>query len=320
MRFSSPKLFRVKVVLPIVGVTLLAVLLTAAIWWSDVSENHRRLPERTTYLSRDYFGSSVADSAVSMFSLAYPADRKFEDEIVQLRVQGKLKPEDEILIQRAVLAAGHRLKMPPSLLWCLFFQESRLNHLLGIEGERGAHGLGQFIYFSFYEINHHLDRYGSENYDMLVSLLGKDVRPIEPKKNNPGQASSYYAIPTAVVSSAAYLNNRYLQLKNILEQQQIPYEPQILWLYAAMAYNKGTRAVLSFWNEERARGGKPRIVQLVTEKDAAMKALRDVVNIKKSLAHIWPEAEATQYAKELSIHMENIKQCATTLDDVKAGG
>jgi hypothetical protein len=310
MRFTSPTFDRVKPAATIVGMVVMAFLLTTAIWWMD---KHRG------FASKAYVEGKVETASFSLFTRNYPADSRFDDELIQLRSQGKLKTEDEILIHRSVLAAAKHLNMPPSLLWCLFFQESRLNRLLGIEGERYAHGLGQFEYFSFYEINHHIDRYGPDNLEMLTTLLGKDVRPVEPKKNDPNHESSYYAIPTAVTSSAAYLNNRYLQLRGILEAQQIPYDPQILWLYAAMAYNKGTRAVLTLWNEERATGGKARVTRLVTDKETAFKVFSNTTAITNSLKRIWPNLEATNYSRELIIHMENIRSCAINVPNGMGG-
>jgi hypothetical protein len=184
------------------------------------------------------------------------------------------------------------------------------NHLEGLNDNIGASGLGQFSYFSFYEVNNHLERFNKDNLSLLLQTHGKDVRPIELRKNDIYNPSSYYFIPTAVVSSASYLNNRYLQLKNVLKRQNIPYSPDLLWLYSAMAYNKGTRSVLSFWNDSKRRHGKRHVEKLVLDLESFLTAVLDPVSITRSLQTIWPNDTAVHYAKELRIHMQKIKECA----------
>lgn len=304
MRFTSPMKDRVKMVLPVIALLAVIAGITLPYLWSNHVQRENEVGEETTPTNL------LASPTGALFTERYPASDQFEKELQALRSQGKLRPSDEILIQRSVLAASEKLKIPTALLWCLFFQESRLNHRLGIENSSGALGLGQFIYFSFFEINHHIDQYTNQNLEMMVSLLGKDVRPVEPRPETPDHPSSYYSIPTAVASSTAYLNNRYLQLAGLLTQQSIPYDPDILWLYSAMAYNKGTRAVLSFWNEQRRRGGKERVALLTSDREAAFQALRDSVVFTEALRNIWPMYEAAEYAKELTIHMQNIQECS----------
>lgn len=257
----------------------------------------------------------LSSSISSIFTSTYPASPKFKQELEQLRSNGTLKTEHEVLINRWISASSDALKMPPAILWCLLFQESRLNHLEGIEGNRPSSGIGQFSYYSFYEVNHHLDKFTKDNLHLFIKLLGKDIRPIEAKKGELHNPSSYYFIPTAVTSSATYLNNRYHHLASLLEKKGIPFDPQILWFYAAMAYNKGTRSVLSFWNEARRKGGSDKVEKLVLENDAFMTSVQDPHTLQKTLKQIWSAEESQKYAKELQIHMANLKDCVVAPED-----
>lgn len=253
--------------------------------------------------------SDVTSSLGNIFTQQYPASRRFQSELDQMRTQGRLSPENEILINRWILTTTQQLNMPPAILWCLLFQESRLNHLEGIEGDRSSSGIGQFSYYSFYEVNHHLDQYTKDNLDLFVRTMGKDVRPIEPRKKDIQNPSSYYFIPTAIAASATYLNNRYYQLRGILTKNGLPHDPQLLWFYAAMAYNKGTRSVLSFWNDARSRGGDTQVEKLVLENNSFLKSLNDPVLFNRALKKIWTGDEADAYARELKVHMANMKDC-----------
>lgn len=258
---------------------------------------------------RSFFGSDVGGTASSLFANLYPANDRFREELDQLRVSGKLKPENELLIQRSVSASAQSLKMPPAVLWCLLFQESRLNHLEGFDETKGASGIGQFSSFSFFEINHQIDRFNKDNLNMMTEILGKDVRPVEARKSDLFHSSSYYSIPTAVVSSAAFLNNRYLQLERILKNHGIPFSKDLLWLQAAMAYNKGTRSVLSLWNQSRKRYGSRSVEKLVLESETLFSRLDDLNFVTASLAAVWPPSQAMEYARELKTHMSNIREC-----------
>lgn len=251
----------------------------------------------------------LGSSITSIFTSDYPASSRFKEELNQMRSTGRLKSEHEVLINRWIVASSEALEMPSSILWCLLFQESRLNHLQGIESNRSSSGLGQFSYYSFYEVNHHLDKFTKNNLVMLTSLLGKDIRPIEARKTDVHHPSSYYFIPTAVAASASYLNNRYHHIASLLEKHKIPYDPQLLWFYAAMAYNKGTRSVLSFWNEARRKGGAGKVEKLLLENDAFHDSIQDNNTISKSLKKIWSDEDTLKYAKELKIHMANLKDC-----------
>ena len=292
---SAPK---VGSTLPILTVILLSSLITCVVWLALSPKQWRRI----SYQEQEIIPS--------MYTHDYPANPAFQAELQLLREQKRLKNEDEVLIHRSILASTEFLKMPPAILWCLLFQESRLNHLEGIDGDRGASGLGQFSYYSFYEINHQLEKYGAENLVLMFQTLGRDVRPVEAKRKDLQNPSSYFYIPTAVVSSAAYLNNRYLNLQKILDRTHITYNSDLLWLYAAMAYNKGTRSVLSFWNNARRTGDVARVTQLLTDPPALYASFHNQALFVKVLKQIWPLTEAKAYAKELRIHAQNLRDCA----------
>lgn len=290
-----------KNVWPIFGALLLSMLVTVVVYFSN------QLPENKR--STGALLSDLTGSMTNLFTSEFPASRRFQSELEQIRQQGKLKSEDEVLINRWILVSTQHLKMPPAILWCLLFQESRLNHLEGIDGSKASSGIGQFSHYSFYEVNHHLDQFTKDNYDLVIKMMGKDIRPIEPKKKDIHHASSYYFIPTAVTSSAIYLNNRYHQLRAILERNKISYDPELLWFYATMAYNKGTRSVLSFWNDAQSRGGKPQVERLVSENNSFLKSLNDPVLFNRTLKRIWTGEEVDSYARELKVHMANMKDC-----------
>lgn len=248
----------------------------------------------------------------SLFSTNYPVDEHFRQELQLMRSQNKLSTKNETRINQAIQKTSGDLSMPPAVLWCLLFQESRLNHLEGIGSERGALGIGQFSFFSFYEINHHLNRFNGDNLTMFRHVLGKDIRPLLADENNVDSQSSYFYIPTAVAASGAYLNNRYRQLSQILDRRHYAYQPQLMWLYAAMAYNKGTRSVLSLWNDSLRRKGKggPELAQLLVDDDSFHTSMSNERAVVRTLKKIWPADQAASYGHELRIHLQNMWDCA----------
>jgi len=250
-----------------------------------------------------------------LFSHSYPVSKKYQQELKLIRHMGKLPKKDEILLHRSIAQTSFKLEMPPAILWCLFFQESRLNHLSGIGKGRGIYGLGQFSYFGFYEINHQINQYNKSSLASMTSLLGGDFRPIEANQNKMQSPSSYYNIPTAVVSSALYFNNRYSHLKKLLHKHDLNYDPELLWLYAAMAYNKGSRSVLSYWNLIRRVDGEDKLESLLIDKKAFFKSVETPYRFSQALQRIWSKAKAIRYAKELSTHMKNIISCSIERKD-----
>jgi hypothetical protein len=248
------------------------------------------------------------------FTEAFPAHPALQQELDQMRKTGKLQKTNESMILKNIDLASQKLAVPRAVLWCLLFQESRLNHLAGIGGERFARGMGQFSYYSFYEINHHLSRYTESNLQLVLQALGKDVRPISARESDIHNPSSYFYIPTAVTASASYLNNRYVQLQRNLGKRNVPYDPDLLWLYALMAYNKGTRSVLSLWNEAYRQGGMKQVIELLQSEPHLYQQIQDRKLIDNSMKRIWPDNMGQRYANELIIHMKNIRQCSRELN------
>src|SRR3989338_7618619 len=145
---------------PVFVFTILAIIVTFALKGSQrrIASNH---------LGEGFFAAD------------FPVDERFKEEIKLLREKKRISPANEIAIYQNITLASQHMGIPLGLFWCLLFQESRLNHLAGIHEDRGAYGLGQFSYFSFYEINNHTDKYNKKTKKYLIDLLGQDVRPIE---------------------------------------------------------------------------------------------------------------------------------------------
>ncbi len=257
-----------------------------------------------------YRGADASGVVRSIFAKDYPQSTKFQSEMELLGTTNRLEPLNRELIEKVIRTTSTELTMPPGLLWCLLFQESRFDHLTGMNESHKAKGIGQFAYFSFHEINHNLTRFTDDNLKMFVTVLGWDSRPIAPLRENVNAPSSYYYIPTAVTASAAFLNNRYHQLRNVLEKNDISYSPDLLWLYSTMAYNKGTRSVLTYWNKSMKRGGRKEMQKLVLDPAHFFDSLNHPARFSQSLAHIWPQETADKYAEELTRHMKQIKECS----------
>lgn len=280
-----------------------AVLLYAGISWVQSQQNG-------TAMRPAYRGADASGVVRSIFAKEYPQSTKFQSEMELLNSTNRLDPVNHDLIEKLIRTTSSELTMPPGLLWCLLFQESRFDHLTGMNESHKAKGMGQFAYFSFHEVNHNLSRFTDENLKMFITVLGWDNRPIAPLRDTLNAPSSYYYIPTAVTASAAFLNNRYHQLRNVLEKNKISYSPDLLWMYSAMAYNKGTRSVLSYWNKSMKRGGRKEMQRLVLEPTHFFDALDHPDGFSQSLAHIWPQETANKYAEELTRHMKQIKECS----------
>lgn len=262
---------------------------------------------RQIYHQRHHHHSTTPE--LSFYATEYPTHPAFQQELHQMRMQAKLSPENEQLILEGVSKTAEVMEMPPAVLWCLLFQESRLNHLAGQGEGAGAVGLGQFSHFSFYEVNHHLTKFSDSNLAAFYRNLGHDARPIAALKDS-SRDDSYYHIPTAVVASAAYLNNRQLHLKKLLDSHRLYYNPDLLWLYATLGYNKGTRAVLSFWNTVHEYKGIDALQDSLNNVGALNALIQEKSLIRKAFERIWTKQQAREYADEWVIHFKNTSACA----------
>jgi hypothetical protein len=247
----------------------------------------------------------------NLFSSHYPRGLASTQELEMLKKQGQLTPHNELLITQTVEMVSGSLAMPSSLLWCLLFQESRLNPLAGLEENRISQGLGQFSHFSYDEINHDLEKYGPANLRMMREVMGQDVRPIEPLRGAIDSPSSYFSIPTAVVASASYLNNRYMQLESEFKRHGYPADPDLIWLSAAMAYNKGSRSVLTILNEVQKYSGRDGVHQLMTDPDVFFRTTTNHRFLTRSFETIWGTKQARAYGRELAVHVARLRDCAT---------
>lgn len=264
---------------------------------------------RHQIFSRHHRAALTLDSN-TRFTLDFPTDEKLRQELHQLRMQARLTPENEQAILGGVTRAATVMDIPPAVLWCLLFQESRLNHLAGEGESAGAVGLGQFSKFSFYEVNHHLTKFSDSNLSAFYKEMGKDVRPIHRLRKNESDQSSYYYIPTAVVASAAYLNNRRHHLRTLLTQHQIAFDNDLLWLYATLAYNKGTRSVLAFWNVLQEDKGAATLQASLHDVNTLTGLVQNPKLVRKAFGRIWPAWQAKSYANEWLIHFRNTSVCA----------
>ncbi|NBT58306.1 hypothetical protein EBT16_05935, partial [bacterium] len=213
-----------------------------------------------------YFFSNLQEPAqktvlTPIFSAAYPVHPRFLREISQMRSSLTLNSENENLIHVSAHNAEAHLGIPQSLLWCLMFQESRLNHLSGLASGKLSTGLGQFSNSAFFEVNHHLKLYFDSPRTVLNALMGLDIRPLQSNPEEVSAINSYYFIPTGVTATALYLSNRWIQLTRVAQKRNLTYSPDILWAWSAISYNKGTRSVLAIWNQIEAKEGIPGLTQ-----------------------------------------------------------
>ena len=130
-------------IFPLMAVPVIGLMFLAIIWQEHVGPIFKSSPKQQ---------ADVAGSLSKFFTPHYPQNTRFQSELKLLRETERLELENEVLINKMVVSSANELNMPPSLLWCLLFQESRLNHLLGVSSSRGARGLGQFSYFGFWEL------------------------------------------------------------------------------------------------------------------------------------------------------------------------
>ncbi len=251
----------------------------------------------------------------NLFSATYPVHHRFIEETSQMRAHHKISPENENLIQVSTLNAGETLGIPQSLLWCLMFQESRLNHLSGLKEGKLSTGLGQFSVSAFFELNHHLPRYISAPQTTIASILGSDIRPLSSDINDTSSLNSYYFIPTAVTATALYLNNRWIQLARIADDRGLSYSPEVLWAWAALSYNKGGRTVLALWNQIEAKRGPAGLSSALTTKASFLSSALNHNLVNQALRSIWSNRLLAGYSSELITHVENIRDCALNKEE-----
>jgi hypothetical protein len=259
-----------------------------------------------------------------LFQHSAPQSPDFKKEITYLINTGQLLPEEKQGIEESLDRAQAKFAVPKSLLWCLLFQESRFDTLKNAAAGSGARGLGQFTRHALREINDDTDHFDPRTQTILNQMLtparipltfdfkvpdGEDPADRKLRKIPPQKRNSYFFSNTAVFASAAYLNNRYRQLKRALDRQDIPYDPQVLWLYAAAAYNKGSRTIYSLLTQQRMYGGHSGISELLQNPKLSYALLthRDLLDF--SLRDLFPPETREKYVTELTRNMELVFSC-----------
>lgn len=249
-------------------------------------------------------------SASAPFAEHYPQAQRMVAELAHLRALNYVSAANENSIHNSVQIAAAPLGIPSPVLWCLLFQESRLNHLSGLEEKSLTTGLGQFSFSAFFEINHQLSRYLPTAKRTVANILGRDVRPISADYNDPSAIHSYYHIPTAVTASALFLHNRYVQLSRIAHQRGLDFSPELLWAWAALSYNKGGRTVLSLWNGIEQRFGEEGLSAALQNSSQFTQVLQNVELVHSAISYIWTDGRSRAYADELITHAKNLGDCS----------
>jgi hypothetical protein len=260
----------------------------------------------------------------SLFVHEVPQNREFKDEVKYLEKTARLTPEDRAKLEEDIEKAQQKIGVPKGLLWCLLFQESRFDPLKNAGQESGARGMGQFTQAALDEINEDTDNYDEKTAFVLNSVTKPRRLPLtfelRPNPQSQSLAQSLYATPeqaktsyfnprTAIFASAAYLNNRYNQIKSALDQKDMIYDPQILWMYAAAAYNKGARTVFTLLSHQRIFGGESSVSELLMSPKLSYALLTHEDMLEFSLRELWTGQTRRRYIKELSLNMKLVLSC-----------
>jgi hypothetical protein len=267
-------------------------------------------------------------AASTLFASTPPANKAFKAELRYLSNTKRLTEQERAVIESEVREVEATLGVPRALLWCVLFQESRFDAFKNATSPLPAKGLGQFTPSALAELNSDTDHYDPRTSLALQTILAPRTLPIDfhlkVKKRTKGKRAaasvappfpeqppnSYFRTATAVFASGAYLNNRYQQLKNTLDHQNVSYDPEVLWLYAAAAYNKGSRSVfLLLSNEYMSRGAEALAALLKNSKDA-YKLLTHAERLDISLRGVWKKEQRGRYVEELLRNMAIISSCS----------
>ncbi len=267
------------------------------------------------------------DQTDIIFAHPAPQNYSFKKELDYLASTGQL-PETELKTLNEYVHQAHtRVGVPESLLWCILFQESRMDHLKNLTYKKGPRGLGQFTRHAIKEINKDTNLFDIRTEDVFREELGSNVLPISFKlgfkpteemedrrnRNTPTElpTSSYFHAKTAVFASAAYLNNRYNQIVRAIEKQGLEYDHEVIWLYAAAAYNKGTKTVFNLLSNQRYYGGDQGVSELLKDAKLSYTLLTHANLIDHSLRELWASETREKYVKELTKNIELVVSCVT---------
>ncbi|HTL11289.1 MAG TPA: hypothetical protein VL588_02295, partial [Bdellovibrionota bacterium] len=235
-------------------------------------------------------------SDASLFTADPPADPAYREEVEYMRRVSGFSQERAARVIEKVRAASQALSLPPAVLWCVLFQESRLDHLKNAFNTQNAKGIGQFTSAALGEINTDTDLYDPRTTDYLTQQVGahplplgftlKDGRGAEPE----APRSSYYRLETGVASTAVYLNNRYQHLVRTLVKRELKYDPQVIWLLAAAAYNKGPRSMNVFLYRAHEFKGARWVHHILHDPLALVAGLSDRRMLNRVYFYFWEKS------------------------------
>lgn len=261
-----------------------------------------------------------------LFTHPAPQSEPFKLELQYLVTKGRLSESDRKLIEQDLAHLESELAVPKSLLWCVLFQESRFDAFKNAFSSSLAKGMGQFTPSALAEINLDTDHFDLRTGRVLASVLAPKALPLDfkvktkPKIKKAGYrtrqlpeqvTTSYFNSRTAVFASGAYLNNRYYQLKRALDRQGVTYSPEVLWLYAAAAYNKGSRTVFVLLTHLYMKRGERGLSSLLQDPMQSMALLSHEDLLNDSLKDFWRKRRRVKYLDELSRNMEVISSCVS---------
>jgi hypothetical protein len=269
-----------------------------------------------------------SNSAVDLFKEGAPQSHNFKSELQYLEFTGRINKSQLQHIEDQLTKVEQKLGVPKALLWCVLFQESRFDPFKNALSKLPAKGLGQFTPSALEEVNTDTDLFDPRTSDILNAQLHPKSLPINFKLRMPASSqekvkesgrkelfpeqpkTSYFRTTTAIFASASYLNNRYQQLKKALDRQGIKYNSQVLWLYAAAAYNKGSRSIFLVLTNEYLTRGESALKELLNSPKASYDLLTHPEKLDYPLREIWKQKTRTRYVSELLRNMEVISSCA----------
>ena len=273
------------------------------------------------------WSSDPAHKQDSLFAESAPQSKSLKQELAFLQSTHRLTSEERLRIENELMKAETALGVPKALIWCILFQESRFNPYLNATNHVMAKGLGQFTPNALIEINKDTDLFDPRTSLAINSRLSPKSLPIDfklkkiPRIRKPGTKiktfpdqpiTSYYHYSAAAFASAAYLNNRYQQLKSALDHQGLAYDSKVLWLFAAAAYNKGARSVFALLTREYMLHGESAVTKVLTNPKAAYLILTQRKKLDPPFGEIWNRETRKRYIDELLVNMDVISRCSIT--------
>ncbi len=263
-----------------------------------------------------------------LFSATAPQNEQFKEELRYLRETFQLRKPEEDRLESSIEGAARQFGIPRSLLWCVMFQESRFDVLKNATESMGARGIGQFTRTALSELNLATDLFQKGTREYLLNVIKPYALPIAFKLEPPGTVKSqielrskrtlpdqpvgsYFRTETSVAATAAYLNNRHAQLMRVLAEEKITFDPEVLWLYAAAAYNKGPRTVYVLITRQRLAAGDESIGEILQSPKMSLALLTHSELLDIALRNVWPTKQRPALIKEMILNLNAVRACAT---------